>query len=133
MSRIRSRDTKPELALRKALHRAGLRYSLGGAGLPGRPDIVLRRHKTVIFVHGCFWHNHADCRDGKIPASNTEYWEEKFSRNVARDRRVVEDLTAAGWKIIIAWECDLRGKAKLEAAAKLIVQDIIGTRSAIAP
>lgn len=133
MSRIRSRDTKPELALRKALHRSGLRYSLGGAGLPGRPDIVLRRHKTVIFVHGCFWHNHDDCGDGKIPASNTEYWKEKLSRNVARDRRVVEELTAAGWQIVIAWECDLRGKAKLEAAAKLIVQDITGTRSAIAP
>ena len=87
MSRIRSKDTQPELALRKALHMQGFRYRLHGAGLPGKPDLVFPRYKTVVFVHGCFWHRHEGCRIATTPKSNTQFWTDKFERNAARDIR----------------------------------------------
>lgn len=126
MSRIRSGDTKPEIALRKALHRSGLRYRVGVAALPGKPDIVLSKYKTVVFVHGCFWHHHENCRDGKIPTSNVDYWTLKFARNMERDRQAADQLRAAGWEVIIVWECELRGKGKLEATAASIVKELTG-------
>jgi len=96
MSRIRGKDTQPELTLRKVLHRLGLRYRLHGAGLPGKPDLVFPRYRTVVFVHGCFWHRHDGCNIATTPKSNTPFWLEKFEKNVARDARVATQLEALG-------------------------------------
>ena len=106
MSRIRSTNTKPEVALRKALHRLGFRFRLHGIKLPGKPDIVLTKYRTTIFVHGCFWHRHKGCKVATTPKSNTAFWLEKFDRNVARDAAAVIALNAANWNVYVAWECD---------------------------
>ncbi len=118
MSRIRGKDTQPELALRKALHRLGLRYRLHGAGLPGKPDLVFPRYRTVVFVHGCFWHRHAGCKIASTPKSNMSFWLEKFEKNIARDARVTAQLEATGWKVLVVWECELASKEKSQAAGK---------------
>jgi len=123
MSRIRSRDTKPELALRRALHHLGLRFRLGGAGLPGRPDLVLPKHGAVVFVHGCFWHRHDGCKIASVPKSNVEFWVTKFARNVERDARVTNELEALGWRVIVAWECQL-SRALIFATAQRLVAHI---------
>lgn len=112
MSRIRGKDTQPELALRKVLHRLGLRYRLHGAGLPGKPDLVFPRYRTVVFVHGCFWHRHDGCNIATTPKSNTPFWLEKFEKNVARDARVATQLEALGWRVFIVWECELGSAIK---------------------
>jgi len=117
MSRIRSRDTKPEIALRKSLHRLGFRFRLHGHRLPGKPDIVLPRYRTVIFVHGCFWHRHEGCKVATTPKSNTDFWLEKFDRNVARDARNAEELAKAGWRVLVVWECDLNAPLKVQSTA----------------
>lgn len=124
MARIRSQDTKPELALRRALHRLGLRFRLGGAGLPGRPDIILPRHRAIIFVHGCFWHRHSNCNVATTPKSNTSFWVEKFERNVARDERVTRELQALGWRVYVAWECELSAKSRVGATAARLAEQI---------
>lgn len=129
MARIRSRDTKPELALRKALHALGLRYRLGSK-LPGKPDLVFPRHKAVVFVHGCFWHRHEGCKVATTPKSNTPFWTEKFERNVSRDQRVARELEAAGWRVFVAWECELTGTGRAAAAAAALARGISG---AVAP
>ncbi|MGI6100030.1 MAG: DNA mismatch endonuclease Vsr [Lentisphaerae bacterium] len=107
MARIRSRDTKPELVVRSLLHRCGVRFSLRRRDLPGKPDIVLPKYKTVIFVHGCFWHRHAGCRLASEPKSRQEFWQAKFEANVARDRRNQRALKEAGWRVIVLWECEV--------------------------
>ena len=107
MSRIRGRDTKPELIVRSLLHRSGVRYSLQRKDLPGRPDIVMPRHGVAVFVHGCFWHRHRGCPVATMPKSRVAFWEEKFARNVARDRRTLRTLRALGWKVIVVWECQV--------------------------
>lgn len=117
MSRIRSRDTRPEIALRKGLHALGLRFRLDNRKLPGKPDIVLPRHKSVVFVHGCFWHRHEGCKVATTPKSNTDFWVQKFDRNVARDARVTGDLEALGWRVFVVWECELDSGRKASAAA----------------
>jgi DNA mismatch endonuclease (patch repair protein) len=117
MSRIRSANTKPEVAFRKALHRLGFRYRLHGRKLPGKPDIVLSKHKTVIFVHGCFWHRHSGCKVATFPKSNTSFWIDKFTRNVARDTRVAAELRQIGWRVFVVWECQLARPANVEMAA----------------
>lgn len=124
MSLIRSRDTKPEVALRSRLHRLGLRFRLGVATLPGRPDIVLRRHRTVVFVHGCFWHRHNGCRVASNPKSNTDFWAAKFKRNVERDNRVIDKLEALGWRVIVVWECELSSRDRLTATAERVAHEI---------
>jgi DNA mismatch endonuclease (patch repair protein) len=124
MARIRSKDTVPEIALRKALHAIGLRYRLNDRRLSGRPDIVFPRHRTVVFVHGCFWHRHEGCSIATTPKSNTRFWQEKFDRNVARDRRVAGELAAAGWRVIVAWECTLQSKVRVEQTAEGIAAEI---------
>lgn len=124
MARIRSRDTAPELALRKALHAMGFRYRVNDRRLPGRPDIVLPRYQTVVFVHGCFWHRHEGCSIATTPKSNTPFWQEKFNRNVARDRRVASELAAAGWKIIVTWECALQSNVRAGQTAAGVAASI---------
>lgn len=108
MSRIRGKDTKIEREVRKGLHALGFRYRLGGAGLPGRPDIVLPKYRTVVFVHGCFWHQH-DCHLFRLPKTRTEFWRAKVDANRARDERVVREIAALGWRAETIWECELRG------------------------
>ncbi|MGV2464814.1 UNVERIFIED_CONTAM: DNA mismatch endonuclease Vsr, partial [Pseudomonas aeruginosa] len=118
MSRIRGKDTQPELALRKILHKLGLRYRLHGAALPGKPDLVFPRYRTVVFVHGCFWHRHAGCNIASTPKSNTPFWLEKFEKNIARDARVAAQLEAEGWRVLVVWECELASMAKTQATGK---------------
>ncbi|MFD6319827.1 very short patch repair endonuclease [Methylorubrum thiocyanatum] len=111
MSRIRSRDTKPELLLRRALHKQGLRYRLHERSLPGTPDIVMRGRRAIILIHGCFWHAH-DCPYGVTPASNAAFWSAKLARNSARDAEQLTALQVDGWRIATIWECALRGRAR---------------------
>ena len=124
MSRIRSKDTAPEVALRRALHALGFRFRIHRKDLPGKPDIVLPRHRVVIFVHGCFWHRHAGCRIATTPKSNTEFWVEKFERNVARDARSIDLLKAQGWRVIVAWECELASARRAADAALRIGSEV---------
>lgn len=119
MARIRSRDTKPELHVRSALHRHGYRFRLQATDLPGKPDIVLRRHRTAIFVHGCFWHGHAHCKDGRRPKSNTKYWNGKIGRNIERDSRRSTEYRRLGWKRIVVWECEI---SQPDAAARRLTK-----------
>ncbi|QOF94931.1 DNA mismatch endonuclease Vsr [Novacetimonas hansenii] len=111
MSRIRGRNTGPEIRLRSLLHRAGFRFRLHVKDLPGKPDIVLPRYHTAIFVHGCFWHRHAGCRNTTMPSTRTEFWQKKFDGNVERDRCNRVALEGAGWTVITVWECDLKADA----------------------
>ena len=110
MAGIRGRDTRPELAVRRALHAVGFRFRLHDPRLPGRPDIVLPRYHAVVLVHGCFWHRHEGCRLTTMPATRAEFWEEKFAGNVARDAREMVLLADAGWRVAVLWECGLRAK-----------------------
>lgn len=109
MQRIRSKDTGPEMMVRRYLHRHGLRYRLHDRTLPGSPDIVLPRYRTVVQVHGCFWHQHddPDCRDSRIPDSNRSYWAPKLQRTVVRDRESYSDLRELGWHVEVVWECQI--------------------------
>lgn len=113
MAAIHSASTKPELRLRHALWHQGFRYRINDKTLPGRPDIVLSKYRTVIFVHGCFWHGHKDCPNYTVPKTNTEFWVAKVARNQERDQEVWRKLEAKGWSVIIVWECQLK-KAALE-------------------
>ena len=113
MSRIKGRDTEPELAVRRLLHGLGYRFRLHGRGLPGRPDIVLPKHRTVVFVHGCFWHRHGGCRYAYTPKSRTEFWEKKLDANCRRDRRQKLQLKRMGWRVITVWECQCLNLEKL--------------------
>jgi len=110
MAGIRGKNTKPEIALRKALHAMGFRFRLHDKRLPGRPDIVLPKWKVAIEVHGCFWHRHEGCRYSSTPATRSDFWAEKFAANVARDRRNLEQLLEEGWRTAVVWECWLREK-----------------------
>lgn len=107
MSRIKGVDTAPEKQLRSLLHAAGYRFRLHHRELPGRPDIVLSRYRAAIFVHGCFWHRHPGCRYATTPSTRTDFWNGKFAATVARDARKDQELTAAGWRVITVWECEL--------------------------
>lgn len=120
MSRIRGKDTGPEIAVRSLLHRLGLRFRLHDKRLPGRPDLVLRRHRTVVFVHGCFWHRHLGCPQATTPSSNAEFWARKFSRNVERDQAVTNELQLAGWRVVVIWECELKNLPALTRRMQLV-------------
>lgn len=113
MSRIRSKDTKPEVMLRSALHRIGFRFRKNDSRLPGNPDIVLPKYHTVIFVHGCYWHRHKGCKKATTPKTNTEFWTKKFAENVNRDKEVKKDLENRGWRVTVVWECEIETKKKL--------------------
>lgn len=116
MSRVRTRDTGPELLLRSSLHRLGYRYRLHSEALPGKPDLVFPARRKVIFVHGCFWHGHG-CRWGKLPKSRPEYWEPKIDGNQRRDRAVLRLLRRSGWQALVIWQCELRVLDKALAKA----------------
>lgn len=117
MRAIRSKGMKPEMAVRKLLHALGFRYRLHVKELPGKPDIVFRKRRKCIFVHGCYWHQHPDpaCADARLPKSNLDYWLPKLERNVARDAGQLASLEEAGWKVLVLWECETRNAARLEA------------------
>jgi DNA mismatch endonuclease (patch repair protein) len=119
MSGIRGKDTKPELAVRSYLHRAGLRFRLH-AHLPGKPDLVFPKHDTVVFVHGCFWHRHKGCSRAATPKTRTDWWMEKLELNVARDRKNLKALRKLGWKVLTIWECETEDSQKLETLAAKI-------------
>ncbi len=121
MSRVRGKDTKPEMVVRRVLHGMGHRYSLHDKRLPGRPDVVLTRHKKVVFVHGCFWHRHHCPRGASTPTSNVEAWNEKFARNVERDRTATCELRSLGWDPLIVWECQTRA-SKLSGLKKSLLK-----------
>ena len=115
MSHIRGKDTAPEWVVRRLVHSLGFRYRLHVKGLPGKPDLVLPRHRKVIFVHGCFWHAHG-CRTGRRPpATHTRFWKEKFAGNAQRDRRVLRALWQAGWQVLVVWECETKDPGRLRA------------------
>ena len=113
MSRIRSRDTSPELRVRSLIHRAGYRYRLHVKEMPGKPDIVMPRYRTAILINGCFWHRHSNCKYATTPKTNTDYWQRKFERNVSQDRTTHEELARNGWKTLVIWECQTRDKESL--------------------
>ena len=108
MAAIRGKHTRPEMALRSRLHRAGYRFRVHDRRLPGTPDIVLARYRTVVEVRGCFWHRHPGCRYTTTPKTRTEFWQDKFDANVARDRRNVRKLQEDGWQVLVVWECELK-------------------------
>jgi DNA mismatch endonuclease (patch repair protein) len=113
MARVHSRDTGPELLLRSALHRAGYRYALHKVDLPGTPDVVFTKRKKIIFIHGCFWHGHRKCNQGRPAKSNTAFWTKKLASNRARDKAVLTYLAEEGWKVHIVWSCQLRSAQKI--------------------
>ena len=111
MSGIKAKNTKPEMLVRRYLHGMGFRYKLHNSSLPGKPDIVLPKYRTIVFVHGCFWHRHSGCMLAYTPKSNVEAWQKKFVDNVMRDNKILAELANTDWQVIIIWECDLRKKA----------------------
>ena len=119
MSQIKGKNTKPEILVRKFLHAKGFRFRLHVKDMPGKPDIVLRKYKTVISVHGCFWHGHAHCRYFIVPKTRTEWWLEKIGKNIKNDEKALADLIKIGWKVITIWECELKKDKVSETLAKL--------------
>jgi DNA mismatch endonuclease (patch repair protein) len=124
MSLIKGKDTAPELALRRAVHALGLRYRLHRSALPGKPDLVFPKYRSVVFVHGCFWHRHEACKVATTPKSNTAFWVEKFERNVSRDRANSLALADRGWRVLTVWECELNTPGKAAAVA-LEIREVI--------
>ncbi|RXF70525.1 very short patch repair endonuclease [Arcticibacter tournemirensis] len=128
MSRIRSKDTKPEMLVRKYLHAHGFRYRLHVKDMPGKPDIVLPKYKTVIFIHGCFWHGHEGCRYYVVPKTRTEWWLNKIQTNSRNDQKAEENLQATGWRVINIWECQLK-KSVVDETLPNLIQKITGMES----
>ena len=124
MSRIRSKNTKPEEMVRKYLFSKGFRYRKNDARYPGKPDIVLPKYKTVILIHGCFWHQHPGCKAARIPDTNSEFWKNKFEKNIARDAKEKRELEEAGWIVIILWECEISTKKKREIRLPALEEEI---------
>ncbi|WP_430735394.1 very short patch repair endonuclease [Halodesulfovibrio aestuarii] len=122
MGRIRSSNTKPEKIVRSLLHRMGFRFRLHRKDLPGKPDIVLPRYHSVVFVHGCFWHRHEGCKECTTPKTNTEFWLEKFQKNIERDVRVKQELEGAGWHVITVWGCETKD---IEELGKRLFEELM--------
>ncbi|UPK72459.1 very short patch repair endonuclease [Chitinophaga filiformis] len=120
MSKIRAKDTKPEMTVRKFLHSNGFRYRLNSKKLIGKPDIVLPKYKTVIFIHGCFWHGHMNCKYFTIPETRTEWWLNKIDINKKHDAKVIQSLLSQNWRVIIIWTCELKAKTKQAKLAALL-------------
>lgn len=124
MALVRSRDTKPEMRVRRALHAAGLRYRLHDRRLPGSPDLVFPSRRVALFVHGCFWHRHAGCSAARLPKSRLEFWEPKLTGNVLRDQRQREALESAGWTVLVVWECETKDPNALSALVERIRAEV---------
>ncbi len=124
MAAVKGKNTKPEIKVRKFLFAKGLRYRINNRRLPGCPDIVLPKYRTVIFVDGCFWHGHEGCRSYRLPKTNTDFWRHKINLNIARDYRVNVDLRLLGWRVIRVWECDIKSKNHTECLENLYRQII---------
>lgn len=131
MSGIRGKNTKPELALRRALHARGFRFRLHSGKVHGRPDLVLPKHRAVVFVHGCFWHRHKGCRYAAVPATRPEFWRAKFDANAARDSAVRTSLLQDGWRVATVWECALRKPEKVNSAITMLEEWLLGTEGQI--
>lgn len=129
MAAIHGKDTRPEMIVRRFLHAKGLRYRVNNSRLPGSPDIVFKKYRTVVFVDGCFWHGHKDCRYFRLPKSNIDFWRHKINLNIARDYRNDVDLRLLGWRVIRVWECSLRNSKGREAALEAIYKKIISPHS----
>lgn len=125
MAAIRGKDTKPELVIRKGLHKAGFRYRLHDKKLPGKPDLVFPKYKTVLFIHGCFWHQHKGCRYAAVPKTNTKFWEQKFSGNIKRDKQHTETLEQQGWRVLVIWECELKSQEMQQACIVSISRTLL--------
>jgi DNA mismatch endonuclease (patch repair protein) len=123
MAAMRGKDTRPELIVRRALHRAGFRYRVHPTHLPGRPDLVLPRYRVAVLVHGCFWHGH-DCARAKVPASNRDYWLTKLKYNRQRDERAIASLYAEGWRVVVIWQCEL------QTSVQRLIEELSAQRSA---
>ena len=119
MSSVRQQDTKPEKLVRSILHRLGFRFRKNVSSIAGKPDIVLPKYKTIIFVHGCFWHQHENCRKAARPTSNTEFWNTKLDKNVKRDKQTVKELKSLGWNVLTVWTCEMRDKELLIEKLKI--------------
>ncbi len=124
MRRVRSKNTGPEMRVRSVMHRAGYRFRLHVDGLPGKPDVVLPRHRIAMFVNGCFWHRHPDCRRATTPKTNEDYWQRKFSGNVARDQSARQALEEDGWAVLVIWECQTENREMLAA----LLDSVLPTR-----
>ena len=124
MSKIRSKNTKPEIVIRKGLFAKGFRYRINSTKLPGKPDIVLSRYKTVIFVHGCFWHRHEGCKYAYTPKTNTEFWLDKIHSNQARDIQNKAKLETMGWKVLTVWECETRKSSNIPLVIERLESEI---------
>ncbi len=126
MAAVKGKDTKPEMIVRKYLFSRGLRYRVNNRRLPGSPDIVLKKYKTVVFIDGCFWHGHENCKHFRLPKSNTDFWRHKIAMNIARDYANNVDLRLAGWRVIRIWECEIRTKAAREETLQNLYLQITG-------
>jgi DNA mismatch endonuclease Vsr len=124
MRRIRSKDTTPELTVRRLVHSLGYRYRLHRKDIPGKPDLVFLGRKKVIFVHGCFWHQHPGCNEGRLPKTNKDYWQPKLERNVARDSAAQEQLASLGWDVLVLWECEIK---EIERVRRVLI-DFLGAQ-----
>lgn len=122
MSKISGKNTKPEMILRSELFRKGFRFRVHQKNLPGKPDIVLPKYKTVIFVHGCFWHYHKGCREGRIPSTNSKFWKDKLQRNISKDEENINALRKDKWKVFVVWECEI--EKHLERTVKKLTTKI---------
>ena len=120
MSRIKSKDTKPEMVIRSKLHKAGYRFRLHVKGLPGKPDIVLPKHNTIIFVNGCFWHRHEGCEYAYKPKTRVDFWNQKLNRNIKRQGEVIKELRDLEWKVLVIWECEVSNEKLIRDRFKLI-------------
>ncbi len=125
MSRVSGKNTKPELIMRTLLHRAGYRFKINDKDLPGKPDIVLPKYGTTIFIHGCFWHQHKNCKQASVPQTNQEFWQQKFIRNQRKDSRTKRQLNAMGWSVMTLWECKI--KKDPQAALNRIIKKLANT------
>lgn len=125
MSRVKGKDTTPELRVRQLAHAMGLRFRLHRKDLPGRPDLVFPKYRVALFVHGCFWHRHPNCPKASSPKTRPEFWQSKFERNVERDQRNIEEITALGWNALVLWECETKDPANLSRRLESIFERAI--------
>ena len=124
MAKVKGKNTKPEIYVRKYLFSKGFRYRVNDPRYPGRPDIILPKYRTAIFVHGCFWHGHESCKYARLPLTNREFWENKIRTNIERDKRNIELLKQEGWKVVVVWQCELRNRRLREERMKRLVEEI---------